>query len=48
MGLDRSELGLERLVVSPFGLIAETIDSSEEPAKPSRPRAPKPTKWGEA
>ena len=49
MGLDRAELGLERLIVSPFGLLAETIDAPEDSReKPKRARAAKPTKWGEA
>jgi heterodisulfide reductase subunit B len=50
MGLDRDELELEKLVVSPFGLLAETIDAPEEAMtkKPKRQRAPKPKKWGEA
>jgi heterodisulfide reductase subunit B len=49
MGLDRAELGLERLIVSPFGLLAETIDAPEgSREKPKRARAAKPTKWGEA
>ncbi len=49
MGLDRSELGLEKLVVSPFALLAETIDRpGEEMPKKSRPPAPKLKRWGEA
>jgi heterodisulfide reductase subunit B len=48
MGLDRAELGLEKLVVSPFELLAETIDSPEgAPEKPKKTRAPKPKNWGE-
>jgi heterodisulfide reductase subunit B len=49
MGLDRAELGLEKLVVSPFELLARTIDApeGEQPAK-SRPRSKKLSKWGEA
>jgi heterodisulfide reductase subunit B len=49
MGLDRAELGLERLIVSPFPLLAETIDAPEGSlAKTAKPRAPKLKKWGEA
>lgn len=49
MGLNRAELGLEKLVVPPFELLAETIDSPEgAPDKPKRKRAPKPKKWGDA
>ena len=49
MGLNRAELGLEKLVVPPFELLAETIDSPEgAPDKPKRERAPKPKKWGDA
>ncbi|MGD2040628.1 MAG: CoB--CoM heterodisulfide reductase iron-sulfur subunit B family protein [Anaerolineae bacterium] len=49
MGLDRAELGLERLIVSPFGLLAETVDAPEDSKKkPKRARAARPTKWGEA
>jgi heterodisulfide reductase subunit B len=49
MGLDRAELGLERLIVSPFGLLAETIDAPEGSLeKKAKPRAPKLKKWGEA
>jgi heterodisulfide reductase subunit B len=48
LGLDRAELGLEKLVVSPFPLLAETVDAPEETReKPRKPRAPKPTRWGE-
>jgi heterodisulfide reductase subunit B len=49
MGLDRAELGLERLIVSPFGLLAETIDAPEDSLKKkAKPRAAKLKKWGEA
>jgi heterodisulfide reductase subunit B len=49
MGLDRAELGLEKLVVSPFKLLAETIDAPEDTtAKKPRSRAPKPKPWGVA
>ena len=49
MDLDRAELGLEKLIVSPFNLLAETMDSSEDTtAKKARPRAPKPKPWGVA
>jgi hypothetical protein len=49
MDLDRAELGLEKLIVSPFSLLAETIDSPEDTiAKKARPRAPKPKPWGVA
>ena len=49
MGLDRAELGLEKLVVSPFKLLAETIDAPEDTtAKKPKSRAPKPKPWGVA
>jgi heterodisulfide reductase subunit B len=49
MGLDRAELGLEKLIVSPFGLLAETVDAPEGSLeKAAKPRAPKLKKWGEA
>jgi heterodisulfide reductase subunit B len=49
MGLNRAELGLKKLVVPPFELLTETIDSPEgDPDKPKRKRAPKPKKWGDA
>jgi heterodisulfide reductase subunit B len=49
MGLDRKELGLEKLVRSPFELLAQTIDSPDgAPEKPKRKRAAKLKKWGEA
>jgi heterodisulfide reductase subunit B len=49
MGLDRADLGLEKLIVSPFALLAETIDAPEDATKKkARPRAPKLKTWGEA
>lgn len=49
MGLDRAELGLEKLIVSPFGLLAETIDAPEGSLeKKAKARPAKPKKWGEA
>jgi heterodisulfide reductase subunit B len=49
MGLDRSELGLEKLIVSPFALLAETVDSAEAAERETRkPKAAKLKKWGEA
>jgi len=49
MDLDRAELGLEKLIVSPFNLLAETIDSPEDTsAKTAKPRVPKPKPWGVA
>jgi heterodisulfide reductase subunit B len=48
MNLDRAELGLEKLVVSPFGLLSETIDAAEgAPEKPKKARAARPTPWGQ-
>ncbi len=48
MGLDRVELGLEKLVVSPHRLLAETVDAPEGAAeeKPKK-RTPRPKRWGE-
>lgn len=47
MGLDRDGLGLRRLVVSPFRLLAETIDASEEArVVPKKGPAPRPRPWG--
>jgi heterodisulfide reductase subunit B len=47
MGLDRAELGLEKLIVSPFPLLAETIDAPDYDAKkPKKQPAPKLTAWG--
>lgn len=49
MGLDRAEMGLEKLVVPPFALLAGTIDAPEDAiAKKTAPRTPKPRPWGEA
>jgi heterodisulfide reductase subunit B len=49
MGLDREELGLEKLVVSPFALLAETVDAPEAgEKKPKKRRAAKLTSWGKA
>jgi heterodisulfide reductase subunit B len=48
MDLDRAELGLEKLVVPPYQLLAETIDAPESDGKPKRKRTPKPKRWGEA
>jgi heterodisulfide reductase subunit B len=49
MGLDRASLGLEKLVVAPYRLLAETMDAPEDAAaeKPKKSRAPKPKRWGE-
>jgi heterodisulfide reductase subunit B len=49
MGLDQADLGLERLVVSPFPLLARTVDAAEEDVKKkARPRPSRPKRWGEA
>jgi heterodisulfide reductase subunit B len=49
MGLDRAELGLEKLVVPPFELLTNTIDSPEGiPDRPKKKRASKLKKWGDA
>lgn len=49
MGLERVDLGLEKLIVSPFALLAETVDAPESAQeKPKRQRAPRPKKWGVA
>jgi heterodisulfide reductase subunit B len=48
MGIDRAELGLEKLVVPPFELLAGTIDAPESDEKPKKERAAKPKRWGEA
>ncbi|MGD8624395.1 MAG: CoB--CoM heterodisulfide reductase iron-sulfur subunit B family protein [Anaerolineae bacterium] len=49
MGLDRDELGLDKLVVSPGRLLSETLDAPEsDDAKPRRKRPSKPKRWGEA
>jgi heterodisulfide reductase subunit B len=50
MGLDRAELGLEKLVVSPFNLLSETVDAPQEDTPKKRKKGPvrKPKAWGEA
>jgi heterodisulfide reductase subunit B len=49
MGLDRAQLGLERLVVSPFPLLAETVDAAAEAQeKPKKRKTSKLKRWGEA
>jgi heterodisulfide reductase subunit B len=49
LSLDRAELGLEKLIVSPFPLLAETVDAPEKTHEnPRKPRQPKPKRWGEA
>jgi heterodisulfide reductase subunit B len=49
MGLDRKDLGLEKLVVPPFELLAQTIDAPDgAPEKPKKKRAEKLKTWGEA
>ena len=49
MEVDRADLGLEKLIVSPLGLLAETIDAPEDTAaKKPRTREPKPKPWGVA
>jgi len=49
MDLDRAKLGLEKLVVPPFSLLAETVDAPEGTApKKATPRPTKPKPWGEA
>jgi heterodisulfide reductase subunit B2 len=49
MDLDRKELGLEKLIVSPDRLLAETVDAPEgtEVGK-AKPKAAKLKRWGEA
>jgi heterodisulfide reductase subunit B len=49
MDLDRKELGLEKLIVSPDGLLAKTVDAPEgtEFGK-AKPKAAKLKRWGEA
>jgi heterodisulfide reductase subunit B len=49
MDLDRSALGLEKLIVSPMRLLAETVDAPEgtEELK-AKPKAGKLKRWGEA
>jgi heterodisulfide reductase subunit B len=49
MDLDRAELGLDKLVVSPYTLLAETIDAPEDTTdKPKKRQSAKLKKWGEA
>ncbi len=49
MDLNRAELGLEKLVVPPFKLLAETVDAPEDTVpKKATPRPTKPKPWGEA
>lgn len=49
MGLDRADLGLEKLVVSPFELLARTVDAPEgEQPEKARPRPQKLRTWGDA
>ncbi len=49
MDLDRAELGLEKLVVPPFKLLAETVDAPKDTVpKKATPRPTKPKPWGEA
>jgi heterodisulfide reductase subunit B2 len=48
MQVDRAQLGLEKLVVSPFALLAETVDAPEGTLeKKAKPKAAKLRKWGE-
>jgi heterodisulfide reductase subunit B len=48
MNLDRDELGLEKLVVSPFPLLAETVDAPEaQGIKPRKRAAAKLKAWGQ-
>jgi heterodisulfide reductase subunit B2 len=48
MQLDRAQLGLEKLVVSPFALLAETVEAPEGTfEKKAKPKAAKLRKWGE-
>ncbi len=49
MEIDRAQLGLEKLVVRPFDLLAQTVDAppgAEE--KPRKRKAAKLKAWGEA
>ena len=48
MGLDRADLGLEKLIVSPFALLAETVDALETGEKKSRKPPVKLKPWGVA
>ncbi len=47
IGAEREELGLDRLVVSPYPLLTQTIDAPETDRKePKRRPAPRPKPWG--
>lgn len=46
MGLDRADLGLEKLIVSPFALLAETVDAPEAGEKKPRKPPVKLKPWG--
>jgi heterodisulfide reductase subunit B len=47
MGLDRADLGLEKLVVSPTRLLAETVDAPEGTIEDTpKKRTPRPKPWG--
>lgn len=48
MGLDRADLGLEKLIVSPFPLLAETVDAPETEEKKTRKPPVKLKPWGVA
>jgi heterodisulfide reductase subunit B2 len=48
MGLDRADLGLEKLVVSPFPLLARTVEAEGEEEEKAKARPAKLKKWGEA
>jgi heterodisulfide reductase subunit B2 len=49
MGLDRAELGLEKLVVSPYSLLSETVDAPEGASEaPKKAKPSKLKRWGEA
>ena len=49
MDLDRAQLGLERLIVSPFPLLAETVDAAAvAQEKPKKQKKSKLKRWGEA
>jgi heterodisulfide reductase subunit B len=48
MGLDRADLGLEKLIVSPFALLSETVDAPETDEKKSRKPPARPKPWGVA
>jgi heterodisulfide reductase subunit B len=48
MQVDRAQLGLEKLVVSPFALLSETVEAPEGTfEKKGKPKAAKLRKWGE-